>query len=131
MGDLMKDGDNKKEQLVHELSELRFRRTPAAADGRGTPVRPADWKDFTVHYRYRETVYHIAVLRASAGDTGDGKMAKPPIPCNCDTVPGTTSNRNTSYIVVLLRGMKWRFLPSAGLLVILYSIKCDKIMHTE
>ena len=26
-----------------------------------------DWKDFTVHYRYRETVYHIAVLQAVGG----------------------------------------------------------------
>jgi cellobiose phosphorylase len=25
------------------------------------PCLPADWKTFTVHYRYRETVYHIAV----------------------------------------------------------------------
>ncbi|MFA4904733.1 MAG: glycosyl hydrolase family 65 protein, partial [Desulfobaccales bacterium] len=38
------------------------------------PLLPENWKGFTVHYRYRETVYHIAVLRASAGDTGDGKM---------------------------------------------------------
>ncbi len=32
------------------------------------PVLPADWEGFTVHYRYRETVYHIAVLRAQPGD---------------------------------------------------------------
>jgi cyclic beta-1,2-glucan synthetase len=32
------------------------------------PVFPADWKGFTVHYRYRETVYHIAVLRRPEGD---------------------------------------------------------------
>jgi cellobiose phosphorylase len=25
------------------------------------PCLPADWKAFTVHFRYRETVYHIAV----------------------------------------------------------------------
>ena len=25
------------------------------------PCLPADWNGFTVHYRYRETVYHIAV----------------------------------------------------------------------
>ena len=32
------------------------------------PLLPADWKGFTVHYRYRETVYHIAVLRRQVGD---------------------------------------------------------------
>jgi cyclic beta-1,2-glucan synthetase len=35
------------------------------------PCLPADWKRFTLHYRYRETVYHITVLqtRARSGDT--------------------------------------------------------------
>jgi len=33
-----------------------------------TPLLPADWEGFTVHYRYRETAYHIAVLRGEAGD---------------------------------------------------------------
>jgi cellobiose phosphorylase len=28
-----------------------------------TPCLPADWKTFKMHYRYRETVYHIAVLQ--------------------------------------------------------------------
>jgi cyclic beta-1,2-glucan synthetase len=28
---------------------------------------PADWEAFKVHYRYRETVYHIAVLQTRAG----------------------------------------------------------------
>ncbi|MEK7726458.1 MAG: cyclic beta 1-2 glucan synthetase, partial [Nitrospirota bacterium] len=30
---------------------------------RVTPCIPADWKGFTLHYRYRETVYHITVLQ--------------------------------------------------------------------
>ncbi len=34
-----------------------------------TPLLPADWEGFTVHYRYRETVYHIAIL---CGQVGDG-----------------------------------------------------------
>ena len=29
-----------------------------------TPCFPADWKSFKLHYRYRETVYHIAVTQA-------------------------------------------------------------------
>jgi cellobiose phosphorylase len=31
-----------------------------------TPCMPAAWQDFTVHYRYRETVYHISIKRAPA-----------------------------------------------------------------
>jgi cyclic beta-1,2-glucan synthetase len=30
------------------------------------PCLPADWKTFTVHYRYMETVYHITVLQTHA-----------------------------------------------------------------
>jgi cellobiose phosphorylase len=40
-----------------EVDKLRF-----------TPCLPADWKAFKVHYRYRETVYHIAVLQTGAGN---------------------------------------------------------------
>lgn len=34
------------------------------------PCMHADWKDFTVHYRYRETTYHIKVLQNEAGRPG-------------------------------------------------------------
>ena len=43
--------------LSLEKDKLRF-----------SPCLPADWKGFTVHYRYRETVYHIAILRTPAVD---------------------------------------------------------------
>lgn len=33
------------------------------------PVLPADWEGFKVHYRYRETVYHIEVMRMHKGDS--------------------------------------------------------------
>jgi cellobiose phosphorylase len=35
------------------------------------PCLPEDWKAFKVHYRYRETVYHINVLQmpGEAGGT--------------------------------------------------------------
>ena len=32
------------------------------------PCLPAGWKEFKVHYRYRETVYHIAVLQTVRGN---------------------------------------------------------------
>jgi len=34
------------------------------------PCLPADWQAFKIHYRYRETVYHIAVAQVPAGDGG-------------------------------------------------------------
>jgi cellobiose phosphorylase len=39
-----------------EVDKLRF-----------APCLPADWEGFTLHYRYRETLYHITVLQVSAG----------------------------------------------------------------
>jgi cellobiose phosphorylase len=33
-----------------------------------TPCLPANWPGFTMHYRYRRSVYHIAVLQTHAGD---------------------------------------------------------------
>jgi cyclic beta-1,2-glucan synthetase len=33
------------------------------------PCLPADWKGFTLHYRYRETVYHIVVSQTRAADS--------------------------------------------------------------
>jgi cellobiose phosphorylase len=32
------------------------------------PCLPEDWKGFTLHYRYRETFYHISVLQDSPGN---------------------------------------------------------------
>ncbi len=43
-----------------EVDKLRF-----------APCLPSDWKAFKIHYRYRETVYHIAVLQMQ---TGGGEM---------------------------------------------------------
>ena len=34
-----------------------------------TPCLPANWTTFTLHYRYRETVYHISVVQAAGGKT--------------------------------------------------------------
>ena len=32
------------------------------------PCLPADWTEFKIHYRYRETVYHLAVTQTLAGE---------------------------------------------------------------
>ena len=36
-----------------------------------TPCLPATWKEFKLHYRYRETVYHIAVTQYEAAAMND------------------------------------------------------------
>ncbi|HSD96590.1 MAG TPA: glycosyl hydrolase family 65 protein, partial [Sulfuricaulis sp.] len=38
------------------------------------PCLPTDWKTFKMHYRYRETVYHIVVSQARAAD--DAKIGE-------------------------------------------------------
>ncbi|MES2538525.1 MAG: glucoamylase family protein [Pseudomonadota bacterium] len=35
-----------------------------------TPCLPADWTSFKLHYRYRETMYHIEVLQTPSSDGG-------------------------------------------------------------
>ena len=45
--------------LRHEADKLRFE-----------PCLPEDWEMFKVHYRYRETVYHISVLQTRTGKSG-------------------------------------------------------------
>ena len=50
--------------IVESLLGLRLE----AGRLRFAPCLPAAWKGFTVHYRYRETVYHIAVLQAIPGN---------------------------------------------------------------
>jgi cellobiose phosphorylase len=32
------------------------------------PCLPADWEGFKMHYRYRETVYHVDVRQTPAGN---------------------------------------------------------------
>jgi cellobiose phosphorylase len=44
--------------LKLEVDKLRF-----------APCLPEDWKTFKLHYRYRETVYHITVLQAADSRT--------------------------------------------------------------
>jgi cellobiose phosphorylase len=48
--------------LKLEVDKLRF-----------APCLPADWKSFQVRYRYRQTVYHIAVLQTRLGN-GENRL---------------------------------------------------------
>ncbi len=47
--------------LKLEVDKLRF-----------APCLPADWETFKLHYRYRETAYHIIVLQTHAADNKTG-----------------------------------------------------------
>jgi cellobiose phosphorylase len=40
------------------------------------PCLPVHWSALTIHYRYRETVYHIAVTQASADGEDRGQETK-------------------------------------------------------
>ena len=50
--------------IVESLLGLRLE----ADKLRLAPCLPADWEAFKVHYRYRETVYHISALQTAAGN---------------------------------------------------------------
>ena len=47
--------------LKLDVDKLRF-----------APCLPADWKSFKLHYRYRETLYHITVLQTHAANDRTG-----------------------------------------------------------
>jgi len=53
--------------IVESLLGLRLEKDKL----RFAPCLPADWKMFKMHYRYRETVYHISVLQTH---TGNGEL---------------------------------------------------------
>jgi cellobiose phosphorylase len=40
------------------------------------PCLPADWTGLKIHYRYRETVYHIAVSQTPATDAGSAGVTR-------------------------------------------------------
>jgi cyclic beta-1,2-glucan synthetase len=60
--------------LQLEIDELRF-----------APCFPADWSGFKVHYRFRETVYHITILQSHDHD-GEMSMTMDGVPCDGDTI---------------------------------------------
>ncbi len=57
-----------------------------------TPCLPADWDGFRMHYRYRETVYHIAIVQASAAN-GEMRVTVDGIEQNDKTIPLVDDHR--------------------------------------
>jgi cellobiose phosphorylase len=58
-----------------EVDKLRF-----------APCLPAEWEGFKIHYRYRETVYHIAVLQTPA-ENGEMRVSVDGIEQHDKTIP--------------------------------------------
>jgi cellobiose phosphorylase len=50
------------------------------------PCLPADWKGFTLHYRYRDTLYHITVLQTRAGN-GDTNVTVDGVEQHDEAIP--------------------------------------------
>jgi cellobiose phosphorylase len=50
------------------------------------PCLPAHWKQFMLHYRYRETVYHI-VVRQTPAPTGGTVVTVDGVNRNDDAIP--------------------------------------------
>ncbi len=68
---------------------------------RVAPCLPADWKGFKVYYRYRETVYEIAVLQQFAGK-GETRVTVDGVAQPDGAIPLVDDRRNHSVEVVIL-----------------------------
>jgi len=52
-----------------------------------TPNLPETWNTFTLHYRYRQTPYHIRVTRLSAAPSGATQLHIDGLPVTGNTIP--------------------------------------------
>jgi cellobiose phosphorylase len=67
------------------------------------PCLPADWEGFTVHYRYRETVYHIKVVQGRAGEGGESVTVDGVVQRE-QTIPLVDDHSEHFVVVVVLPG---------------------------
>jgi hypothetical protein len=75
-----------------EVDKLRF-----------TPCLPGDWPGFTMHYRYRETVYHIIVQSAPA-ENGETRVTVDAVAQPDDTIPLVDDHQEHAVEVRILVG---------------------------
>ena len=80
-----------------EVDKLRF-----------APCLPADWEGFKMHYRYRETVYHIAVLQTPAGN-GEMRVSVDGIEQHDKSIPLIDDRREHNVEVRLPRTQQTSF----------------------
>jgi cyclic beta-1,2-glucan synthetase len=65
---------------------------------RFSPCLPPEWQSFKLHYRYRETVYHITVIQLEPGQ-GKSSVAVEGIECHDDTIHLVDDRRERSVEV--------------------------------
>jgi len=75
-----------------EVNKLRF-----------SPCLPAGWEGFKVHYRFRETIYHIAVLQTPAED-GEMRVTVDGIEQPDQTIPLVDDHKEHGVEVRTRRG---------------------------
>ena len=68
------------------------------------PCLPADWSEFKLHYRYRETVYHITVRQAS----GAGMAVSVDGVAQSDPAIALVDDRREHQVEVTLQDQKWK-----------------------
>jgi cyclic beta-1,2-glucan synthetase len=73
-----------------EVNRLRF-----------APCIPADWQEFKVHYRYRETSYHIVVTQRKTGGAG-ARVTVDGVAQTDGTIPLVDDHREHAVEVTLL-----------------------------
>jgi cellobiose phosphorylase len=76
-----------------EVDKLRF-----------TPCPPVDWPGYTMHYRYRETVYHIAVQGHTA-EKGSTRVTVDGVDQPDNTLP-LVDDRQEHHVEVSLSGVR-------------------------
>ena len=95
--------------IMESLLGLRLTGDPQLSRLHFAPCLPIDWQGFQLHYRYRETVYHITVRQTSGADAGmavsvDGVVQSDP------TIP-LVDDRREHQVEVSLQNQK-RKLPA-------------------
>jgi cellobiose phosphorylase len=61
-----------------------------------TPSLPKTWSTFTLHYRYRQTPYHIRITRLPGAPSGDRRLSLDGRPLPADTLPLLDDRREHS-----------------------------------
>ena len=56
--------------IMESLLGLRLTADPQSSRLHFAPCLPADWQGFQLHYRYRQTLYHITVRQTSGAEAG-------------------------------------------------------------
>jgi cellobiose phosphorylase len=68
------------------------------------PCLPAHWEGLKIHYRFRETVYHIAVSQLRAGESGKGGVASVTvdgIECHDQAIPLVDDHQEHAVAVTM------------------------------